>query len=137
MLLARPHSSEAITNASVAQVNSVRSPKRRVMKPVSGSAMALLTANEVITHVAWLELAPRLPEMVGNETLAMVVSSTCMNDASARPIVVSARFGGRNAARRGRGRRRHRQPGVLFLLRDGGHGVLRPLSGVPRSAGSA
>src|SRR6476659_1900083 len=58
--------------------------------------MALLTANEVITHVAWLALAPRLPEIVGSETLAIVVSSTCMNDASASPIVASARFGGRN-----------------------------------------
>jgi hypothetical protein len=73
------------------------------MKPVSGRAMALLTANEVMTQVAWLELAPRLPEMVGNETLAMVVSSTCMNDASARPIVVNARFGGANGLAAGSG----------------------------------
>src|SRR5690349_4732794 len=48
-----------------------------------------------MTHVAWLALAPRLPEIVGSETLAIVVSSTCMNDASARPSVASARFGGR------------------------------------------
>ena len=40
--------------------------------------MALETANEVITQVPWLMLTPRLPAMVGNETLAMVVSSTCM-----------------------------------------------------------
>src|SRR5699024_1150585 len=33
--------------------------------------------------------------MVGNETLAIVVSSTCMNVASARPTVVNPRFGGR------------------------------------------
>ncbi|GHB97175.1 hypothetical protein GCM10010080_06520 [Thermomonas carbonis] len=58
----------------------------------------MLTANEVITHVAWLALPPRLPEMVGSETLAMVVSSTCMNDAKARPSVVNAMFGGRKAA---------------------------------------
>src|SRR5690606_35174599 len=56
--------------------------------------MALLTANEVITHVAWLALPPRLPEMVGRDTLAMVVSSTCMKLASASPKVVRARFGG-------------------------------------------
>src|SRR5678816_4946306 len=49
-----------------------------------------------MTHVAWLALAPRFPEIVGNDTLAIVVSSTCMNDASASPIVASARFGGRN-----------------------------------------
>src|SRR5688572_5586301 len=98
MLLARPHSKDAITNASVAQVNNVRSQKRRVMKPVRGRANALLTANDVITHVAWLALALRLPEMVGSETLAIVVASTCMNDASARPIVVNAMLGGRKAA---------------------------------------
>src|SRR5690606_34851985 len=65
------------------------------MKPVSGSAIALLTANEVMTQVAWFALAPRLPEIAGNDTLAMVVSSTCMNDARASPIVASARLGGR------------------------------------------
>src|SRR5690606_20737358 len=79
---------------SVAQVNSRTSPKRRVRKPVSGRAMALLTAKEVITQVAWLALAPRLPEMVGRDTLAMVVSSTCMNEASARPSVARATLGG-------------------------------------------
>src|SRR5690606_36324533 len=98
MLLASPHSSEAIENSSVAQTNRCRSPKRLARKPVSGSAIALLTANEVITQVAWLALAPRLPAMVGSDTLAIVVSSTCMNVASDRPIVASARLGGRNPA---------------------------------------
>ena len=98
MLLAMPHRNEAITNAIVDHTNSLRSPKRRASQPVSGNAIAVLTANEVITHVAWFALPPRLPEMVGNETLAMVVSSTCMKLASARPSVVSATFGGRNAA---------------------------------------
>ena len=59
-------------------------------------AMAVLTANEVMTQVACCELAPRLPAMVGSETLAMVVSSTCMNEAIARPTVHSATLGGRN-----------------------------------------
>src|SRR5688500_8486613 len=98
MLFARPHNKDAITNRKVAQTKSLRSPKWRVSQPVSASAMALLTANEVITQVAWLALPPRLPEMVGNDTLAMVRSNTCMNDASARPSVVNARFGGRNPA---------------------------------------
>ena len=98
MLLAIPHRNEAITNAIVDHTNNLRSPKRRASQPVSGNAIAVLTANEVITHVAWLALPPRLPEMVGNETLAMVVSSTCMKLASASPSVVNATFGGRNAA---------------------------------------
>src|SRR3954464_12247945 len=58
MLCAIPHRNEASENNSVAMTNSFVSPKRRVRKPVSGSAMALLTANEVMTHVLWLELTP-------------------------------------------------------------------------------
>ncbi len=60
--------------------------------------MAVLTANEVITQVACCELAPRLPAMVGSETLAMVVSSTCMNEAMARPTVHNATLAGRKPA---------------------------------------
>lgn len=78
----------------VAQRNSFTSPKRRLSQPVSGSAMALLTANEVITQVPCSELTPRLPEMVGKATLAMVVSSTCIKVASDRPMVLSNRLGG-------------------------------------------
>ncbi|MNS33366.1 hypothetical protein D3C72_654780 [compost metagenome] len=78
----------------VAQRNSFTSPKRRLSQPVSGSAIALLTANEVITQVPCSELTPRLPDMVGSATLAMVVSSTCMNVASDRPMVLSNRLGG-------------------------------------------
>ncbi|MNP13725.1 hypothetical protein D3C76_1060180 [compost metagenome] len=78
----------------VAARNSFTSPKRRLSQPVSGSAMALLTANEVITQVPCSALAPRLPEMVDSDTLAMVVSSTCMKHASDRPMVARARLGG-------------------------------------------
>ncbi|KWV86344.1 hypothetical protein PFLmoz3_04036 [Pseudomonas fluorescens] len=60
--------------------------------------MALLTANEVITQVPCSELTPRLPEIVGNATLAMVVSSTCIKVASDRPIVAINRLGGVNEA---------------------------------------
>ncbi len=52
----------------------------------------MLTANEVITQVLWSLLTPRLPAMVGNDTLAIVVSSTCMKVASDRPIVHSAMY---------------------------------------------
>ena len=45
--------------------------------------MPLATAKEVITQVPWSVLTPRLPAMVGIETLAMVVSSTCMKVPSA------------------------------------------------------
>src|SRR6185437_14455197 len=96
MLCETPHRNEDATNSSVHAVNRRTSPKRRVRKPVSGSEIAMLTANEVITHVLWSLLTPRLPAMVGSETLAIVVSSTCMKVASDRPIVLSARLGGRN-----------------------------------------
>ena len=96
MLCDTPHRNEVSANSSVHAVNSFTSPKRRVSKPVSGSEIAMLTANEVITQVLWLLLTPRLPAMVGSDTLAIVVSSTCMNVASDRPIVLSARLGGRN-----------------------------------------
>jgi hypothetical protein len=89
-----PHRNEASTNSIVAHRNSFTSPKRRLSQPVSGRAMALLTANEVITQVPCSELTPRLPEMVGKATLAMVVSSTCMNVASDSPMVLSNRLGG-------------------------------------------
>lgn len=46
-----PHRNDASTNSRVAQMNSFTSPKRRLSQPVSGKAMALLTANEVITQV--------------------------------------------------------------------------------------
>ena len=59
--------------------------------------MAMLTAKEVMTQVLWFTLTPRLPAMVGNDTFAMVVSSTCMKVANERPTVVSARLGGRNS----------------------------------------
>jgi len=103
MLWARPHRNEAATNASVETMNNLRSPKRRASQPVSGKAIAVLTANEVITHVAWLALPPRSPEIAGNDTLAMVVSRTCMKLARASPNVVRAMFGGAKARPSARG----------------------------------
>lgn len=98
MLWASPHSNEATVKASVDHTNNLVSPKRRLSQPVSGKAIAVLTANEVMTQVACCELAPRLPAMVGNDTLAMVVSSTCMNEAIARPTVHNATLAGRKPA---------------------------------------
>lgn len=91
---AMPQRNEASTNSSAAAMNRRTSPTRRASQPVSGRAMALLTANEVITQVPCSELTPRLPEMVGRATLAMVVSSTCMKVARDRPMVAITRLGG-------------------------------------------
>ena len=52
--------------------------------------MPLETAKAVITQVPWSGLTPRLPAMVGSETLAMVESSTCMKVPSASISAVIA-----------------------------------------------
>src|SRR5580704_5424298 len=53
--------------------------------------MPLATAKDVITQVPWSVEAPRLPAMVGSETLALVLSSTCMKvpSASASAVIAS------------------------------------------------
>src|ERR1700742_2625191 len=51
--------------------------------------MPLATTNEVMIQVDWSVEAPRLPAMVGSETLAMVVSSTWVKVPKARAITVT------------------------------------------------
>ena len=89
-----PQSQEANTNNRVEIKNNRTSPKRFASQPVIGIEMAFATPNEVITQVPCSELTPRLPEMVGRATLAMVVSSTCMKVARDRPMVAITRLGG-------------------------------------------
>jgi hypothetical protein len=60
---------------------------------VTGTPMPLATTKEVMIQVDWSVEAPRLPAMVGSETLAMVVSSTCMMVASMIITVIRPRFG--------------------------------------------
>ena len=79
MLGASPHSHEATTKSRMLATKSRTGPKRWVIQPVSGTEMALATANEVITQVPCAGLTPRLPAMAGIETLAIDVSSTFMN----------------------------------------------------------
>ena len=54
---------------------------------MSGTAIALATANDVMTHVPWLVLTPISPEMAGIDTFAIDVSSTIMKVAAASAIV--------------------------------------------------
>ncbi|MNV81489.1 hypothetical protein D3C71_1751570 [compost metagenome] len=95
--MAIPHANEAAVNNPIDQRNSRSWPMRRTRKPVSGKAIALLAAKLVITQALWLLLAPRLPAMVGRETLAIVPSSTYINTARARPKVVQLTLGGRKS----------------------------------------
>src|SRR6476620_5604705 len=87
MFGARPHSHDAITNSRMLPTKSLTGPKRWVSQPVSGTEIALATANEVMTQVPCDGLTPRSPEIAGIETLAIDVSSTFMNVASDRAIV--------------------------------------------------
>src|SRR5947207_502975 len=89
MLGARPHSHDAITNSSTLATNRRTCPKRCVSQPVSGTEMALATANEVMTHVPCDGLTPRSPEIAGIDTLAIDESSTFMKVASDSAIVPS------------------------------------------------
>src|ERR1043165_8859032 len=54
--------------------------------------MPLATAKAVITQVPCEVETPRLPAMVGSETLAMVVSSTCMKVPKASTKAVMANW---------------------------------------------
>ncbi len=59
-------------------------------QPVSGTETPFATANEVMTQVPWSELTPRSPLIVGMDTFAIEVSSTCMKVPSARATAVTA-----------------------------------------------
>ena len=82
MLGARPHSHDASTNSSTLAVNRRTWPKRCVSQPVSGTEIALATANDVMTQVPCVGLTPRSPAIAGIDTLAIDVSSTFMKVAS-------------------------------------------------------
>ncbi|MNS54522.1 hypothetical protein D3C72_873200 [compost metagenome] len=66
-------------------------PKRWVMKPVSGTAMALATAKLVMTQVPCVVLTPRSPEMAGSDTFAIDESSTFMKVAADSATVPQTR----------------------------------------------
>ncbi|CAB3775266.1 hypothetical protein LMG29542_08648 [Paraburkholderia humisilvae] len=84
---ARPHIHDEITNSTIDAIKSRTWPIRSVSQPVSGTEIALATANDVMTHVPWSDDTPRSPEIDGIDTLAIDVSSTFMNTASDTAIV--------------------------------------------------
>ncbi len=97
MLCAMPHRNDASENSSVAQTNSFVSPKRRVRKPVNGRAIALLTANEVITQVLWLELTLQVAGDGRQRDVRDRGVEHLHEGRADSPTVDSARFGGRNS----------------------------------------
>ena len=91
MLVEMPQPHDAIEKSSIESTKSFTSPTRRASQPVSGTAIALLTAKDVITHVPWEGDTPSSPEMPGMETLAMEESSTTMKLAAASATVSTTR----------------------------------------------
>ena len=85
-----PHRNDASVKASTEATNVFTIPYRPISQPVSGTEMPLATANEVITQVPWSGLTLRLPAILGTATLAMLLSSTCMNVPSANATAVTA-----------------------------------------------
>src|SRR5206468_7122066 len=101
MFSASPHSHDASTNSSTLPTNRRTWPKRCVSQPVSGTEIALATANEVITHVPCDGLTPRSPAIAGIDTLAIDESSTFMKVASDSAIVPSTSCGPCNGGHAG------------------------------------
>jgi hypothetical protein len=102
-LQAAPHRNDAMVKRVTESTNVRTTPKRCMSQPVKGTETPLATANEVMTQVPWSELTPKFPAIVGIDTLAMEVSSTCMNvpTASAKAVIalaLPARVGGAASA---------------------------------------
>src|SRR5580698_7770669 len=89
-LQAMPQRNDATVKASTETTKVLTTPYRPINQPVNGTPMPLATAKAVITQVPWSDDTPRLPAIVGKETLAMVESSTCMKVPMASAIAVTA-----------------------------------------------
>ena len=86
---AAPHNRELKVNSRMHAMKNRLRPMRPAIHPLMGSTMALDTRYEVSTQVLSSLLAPRFPAMCGSATLAMLVSSTSMNAASATTTAIS------------------------------------------------
>src|SRR6266850_4402878 len=89
---AMPHSTElSVNTARQIRKNRLR-PSSVTNHPVMGSTMAFDTRYDVRTHVLWSVVALKLPAMYGSATLAMLVSRTSMNAASATTTAIAQGF---------------------------------------------
>src|ERR1700733_11635841 len=84
-----PQSNEETVNITIQIRKNRLRPMTEVSHPVIGKTMAFDTRYDVRTHVLWSWLAPRLPAMWGNATLAILVSSTSMKAAIATTTAIS------------------------------------------------
>src|SRR5690349_7161155 len=67
-------------------------PNRPASQPVNGVMSAAATTAGVATQAIWSCASDRLPCMCGSATLAIVVSTPCMNVASMIEILTARRF---------------------------------------------
>src|SRR5580704_9825285 len=88
-LAALPQRTEATVNMKMQTMKKRFRPKRLASQPLIGRTMALDTKYDVSTQVLSSLLEPRPPAMYGKATLAMLVSSTSMNAASATTTPMS------------------------------------------------
>src|ERR1700737_1004139 len=86
---AKPQSKELTVKIPKQPMKKRFRPKAPASHPLMGRMMAFETRKDVNTHVLWSLLAPRFPAMYGSATLAMLVSRTSMNAASATTTAIS------------------------------------------------
>src|SRR5215470_14631353 len=84
-----PHSNDAAVKDAKQIMKKRLRPSAPANHPLIGRTTAFETRYDVSTQVLWSLLAPRLPAMYGSATLAMLVSSTSMNAASATTTATS------------------------------------------------
>ncbi len=93
IVVAMPHSTEAIVNPAIAISSRRRRPMIEASQPVAGVAMAAATIYEVSTHEIWSCVADSEPCMFGSATFAIVVSSACIKVASITETTSRPRLG--------------------------------------------
>ena len=72
--------------------NTYLMPNRPASQPVSGVMIAAATMYDVTTQAIWSCAHEKLPCMCGSATLAIVVSTPCMNVASMIDAVTAVRL---------------------------------------------
>src|SRR6202050_3747786 len=86
---AMPQNRDVTVNKGMHSKKSRLRPNVVASHPVIGKTIAFDTRYDVRTHVLWSWLAPRLPAMCGNATLAMLVSSPSMKAAIATTTAIN------------------------------------------------
>jgi hypothetical protein len=84
-----PHRVEKTPNNAIAVAKTRTAPNLAASHPVNGTQIASATEYDVMIQVPWLLLMPRVPEMLGTETFAIVISRTAIKFAMASTMAVT------------------------------------------------